>query len=251
MNSVIRVLMLTGITTATTGKISFAQFIPSKWEVGINAGTLIYQGDLSAGYWGYTRSLKPSAEIWVSKSLDDYFSIRANLLRGSIGADESTYSSPDWRKHRNLAFTSSVTEFSVALVWDLYGKTYRDGMRRFSPYFFMGAGFSVLNIKRDWSRFDTSYFNAQSSAGIGLGKDSLEKTPWFLPVIPVGMGIRYMVSNHFFINAEATYRITASDFIDGFKYSGNPARNDHYYGLTLGVSYRFGWDQANCPKPPL
>ena len=230
---------------------SEAQFTPSRWEIGINAGTLIYQGDLSESSFGYTKSLKPSVALWVSKSLDAYFSVRANLLQGSLGADESTYSTPDWRRHRNLTFNSFVTEVSAALVWDLSGKTYREGMHRFSPYFFAGAGFAILHINRNWSRFDTTYFNSKSTAAIGLGKDTLIKPPTFLPVIPLGAGLRYMVTNRIFINAEATYRITTSDYIDGFSFTGNPGKNDHYYGLTLGISYRFGWNGMSCPKIPL
>ncbi len=230
---------------------TLAQFTPSKWEIGINAGTLIYQGDLSEGAFGYTNSLKPSVELWVSKSLDSYFSLRANLLQGWLGADESTYASPEYRRHRNLAFNTPVTEISAELVWDLYGKTYHEGMRKFSPYFFAGAGLAILHIDRNWSRFDTTYFNSKSTASIGLGIDTLHKTPDLLPIIPVGVGVRYMVSDKIFINAEATYRIFSSDYLDGFSYAGNPARNDHYYGLTLGVSYRFGWKGTDCPKIPL
>ena len=251
MNSILRAKMtIVFVITLATQK-TLAQFTPSKWEIGINAGTLIYQGDLSESSLGYTKSLKPSVELWVSKSLDAYFSIRANLLQGALGADESTYSSPDWRRHRNLSFNSSVTEVSAELVWDLSGKTYREGMHRFSPYFFAGAGFAILHTDRNWSRFDTSYFNSKSTASVGLGKDTLHKTPTLLPVIPVGAGLRYMVTNQIFINAEATYRITSTDYIDGFSFSGNPVKNDHYYGLTLGISYRFGWNGINCPKIPL
>jgi opacity protein-like surface antigen len=227
---------------------TLAQFTPSKWEIGINAGTLIYQGDLSGNTFGYTNCLKPAVELWVSRSLDAYFSIRANLLQGSLYADESTYSGPPWRTHRNLAFYTPVTEISAELVWDVNGKTYREGMRRFSPYFFVGAGFALLNVDRNWSRFDTTYFNSNSTAGHGLGVDTLHKTPGFLPVIPVGAGLRYMVTKQIFINAEATYRITSSDYIDGFSYAANPAKNDHYYEVSLGISYRFGWDGISCPK---
>jgi hypothetical protein len=248
MNSILRAKFAMVFVIILATQKTLAQFTPSKWEIGINAGTLIYQGDLSEGSLGYTKSLKPSVELFVSKSLDPYFTIRANLLRGSLGADESTYSTPAWRSHRNLAFNSSVTEVSAELVWDLYGKTYREGMRRLSPYFFAGAGFAILDIKRNWSRFDTSYFNSKSTASIGLGIDTLHKTPSFLPVIPVGAGLRYMVSNRIYINAEATYRITASDYIDGFSYAANPAKNDHYYGLTLGISYRLGLNGLGCPK---
>jgi len=251
MNSILRAKMTIGFVITLATQKTLAQFTPSKWEIGINAGTLIYQGDLSESSLGYTRSLKPSVELWVSKSLDPYFSIRANLLHGSIGADESTYSTPDWRRHRNLTFNSSVTEVSAELVWDLNGKTYREGMHRFSPYFFAGAGFAVLHINRNWSRFDTTYFDSKSAAALGLGKDTLHKAPAFIPVIPVGAGLRYMVSNRIFINAEATYRITSTDYIDGFSFTGNPGKNDHYYGLTLGVSYRFGWNGISCPKIPL
>jgi hypothetical protein len=249
MNSILRAKMTIGFVITMATQKTLAQFTPSKWEIGINAGVLIYQGDLSESpVFGYTKSLNPSVELWVSKSLDAYFSIRANLLQSSLSADESTYATPEWRRHRNLTFNTSVTEISAELVWDLNGKTYREGMHRFSPYFFAGAGVTVLHINRNWSRFDTSYFDSKSAASIGLGKDTLHKTPTFIPVIPVGAGLRYMITNQFFINAEVTYRITSTDYIDGFSFTGNPERNDHYYGLTLGISYRFGWNGINCPK---
>jgi len=251
MHSILRSQILIVFFIVLASQQSRAQFTPSKLEIGINVGTLIYQGDLSGGAFGSTESLKPSVELWVSRSLDPYFSIRGNFLLGSLSADESVYASPDWRRHRNLAFSTPVTEFSAELVWDVNGKTYSEGMRRFSPYFFAGVGFALLDVTRDWSRFDANYFNANSSAGHGLGIDTLHQTPSFLPVLPIGAGIRYMISNQFFINAEATYRITGSDYVDGFSYAGNPARNDHYYGITLGISYRFGSTGISCPKPVL
>jgi hypothetical protein len=248
MNVMIRAIMFIGFLISVASQKTLAQFTPSKWEAGINAGALVYQGDLAESAVGYTKCLKPSIELWVSRSLDPYFSIRANLLQSSLYADESTYSSPEWRRHRNFTFNSSVTEVSAELVWDLDGKTYREGMHRFSPYFFAGAGITVLHVNRNWSRFDTTYFNSKSATAIGLGKDTLHSTPTLLPVIPVGAGLRYMFTNRILINAEATYRITASDYIDGFSFSGEPQKNDHYYGLTLGISYRFGQDGMSCPK---
>jgi len=248
MNRILKTKMTIGFVITLATQKAFAQFTPSKWEVGINAGTLIYQGDLSESPLGYTKTLYPSAELWVSRSVDEYFSIRANLLQSSLHADDSKYASPDWRRHRNFVFNSSVTEVSAELVWDLNGKTYREGMHRYSPYFFAGAGVAILHINRNWSRFDTTYYDSKSSTAQGLALDTLHKTPTFLPVIPIGAGVRYMVTRQIFMNAEFTYRITSSDYIDGFSYSGNSQKNDHYYGLTLGISYRFGWNGMGCPK---
>jgi hypothetical protein len=227
---------------------TIAQFIPGKYEFGINAGTLIYQGALAESVLGYTRSLKPAIGVNASESLDDYFSFRVNLVRGEIGADESTYSSPAWRRERNFEFSSSVTELSTELVWDLFGKTYSEGFHRLSPYFFAGAGLTVLNVKRDWSRFNRVYFNSKSQASIGLGIDTLHKPPGIIPVLPLGAGLRWLLSNHIFLIAEGTYRLTDSGYIDGFKYATDPSRNAHYYGISVGMSYRVGRNLTSCPK---
>ncbi|HLA57798.1 MAG TPA: hypothetical protein VK622_03515, partial [Puia sp.] len=91
MNSILKTKMTIGFVITLATQKTLAQFTPSKWEIGVNAGALIYQGDLSESSFGYTKCLRPSVELWVSKSLDDYFSIRANLFQSSLGADESTY----------------------------------------------------------------------------------------------------------------------------------------------------------------
>ena len=230
---------------------SNAQELLSNYEMGIYGGTLIYQGDLSEGPLGYTKNLKPAFGLYGAKSFTEYFSLRANFLYGNIGADESTYASPAYRRHRNFKFSTPVFESSAQLVWDLIGKSYRYEKHAFSPYFFIGGGFSLLNIKRDWSRFDTSYFNAKSSASIGLGIDTLHKLPGIIPVLPIGMGLRYMITRQLSINGELTYRVTTTDYLDGFSYAADPKKNDHYYSFTLGLSYRFGHDGYSCPKVPL
>jgi hypothetical protein len=248
MSAIFRTTIATMIIIAFDPGESSAQFAPSKFEIGINLGTLVYQGDLAASALGYTSALKPAIGIWASKSLDDYFSLRVNITRGAIGADESTYTSPAWRKFRAFKFNSTVTEFSGMLVWDLFGKTYREGFRRLSPYFLAGAGITVLNVHRNWSGFDAAYFGPKSTAVVGLGVDTLHHTPGIVPVLPLGAGIRYMLTNHIYLNAEAIYRLTPSDYIDGFKYAADPTKNDHYYGVTIGASYRFGSDRNSCPK---
>ncbi len=218
-----------------------AQFKTSKFELGINAGTLVYQGDLSKSFIGDYKYLRPAVGLYVSKALDPYFSVRVNATFGKIGSDESKYSTPYWKQYRAFKFSSSVTELSSTLVFNPFGE---NSDARLSPYIFAGAGLTFLNVKRDWSKYNQTYY-AKSQVQIGLGTDTLHNPPKVIAILPVGAGLRYVLSSQLSLKAEATYRFTATDYLDGFKYSGNPRNNDSYYGLSVGISYRIGG--YKCP----
>ena len=241
MSSVCKTTVITVLLFSGAILSSKAQFKTSQYEVGVNAGTLVYQGDLAKSYLGNYRSLKPALGLYVSKSLSPYFSVRANLAFGKIAANDSKYSTPAWWQLRSFNFSSPVTELSGTLVFNPYG----ENSGRLAPYFFGGAGITFLNIKRDWSRYNQSVYDAKSEVGLGLAIDTLHSLPKILPVLPVGVGIRYALSPQLFLNAELLYRFTATDYLDGFKYAGNDKRRDNYYGLSLGISYRFGG--YKCP----
>ncbi|MDB5210110.1 MAG: thrombospondin type 3 repeat-containing protein, partial [Sediminibacterium sp.] len=72
--------------------------------------------------------------------------------------------------------------------------------------------------------------------------------PRTLLVIPVGGGVRWMVSPRIAVNAEALMRFSFSDYIDGFSYAANPKHNDGYYGLSLGVGFILGENGMKCPR---
>ena len=167
MNSIFRVkIALVFVIMMATQKTQ-AQFTPSKWEIGINAGTLIYQGDLSESALGDPYSLQPAVELWVSRSLDDYSTVRANLLQGSLGADEST-SQPHWRRHRNfcVSFSCHTIFFGIGVGCEWQNLLRRHA--RFSPDFFAGCGFAWLILRGTGSCFDTNYYNANSTFSQGL-----------------------------------------------------------------------------------
>ncbi len=247
MNFKVKISLVMLITIPTTATKVLAQS-KSSYEIGINVGTLIYQGDLSQSAFGSTKDLKPAVGIYVGKDLNAYFSLRANLTIGKIGADESQFSYPAYKKFRNFMFTTPITEFSTVLVWNILGQSADRDYRKLSPYIFAGAGISFLNVNRDWSKIDTTVFNSKSAAIIGLGKDTLQATPRILPVIPLGIGLKYAITDKIGINAEATYRLAFSDYIDGFSYAANPNTTDKYYGISIGVSLNLARNNYKCPR---
>jgi hypothetical protein len=113
---------------------------------------------------------------------------------------------------------------------------------------FAGLGFSIVNIKRDWSRFNAEYFSSEPGTISGLAGDQQHPLPTLIPVFPMGIGIRYPVSSRILVNAETSYRFTFSDYLDGFSKAANDARKDSYLSHSVGLIYQFrnnSW--LKCP----
>ena len=122
--------------------------------------------------------------------------------------------------------------------WNILGRNYIS--RGFSPYLFAGAGMSLLQVKRDYSRLNAEYFANAPELFTGLNADIQHAPPKVLLVMPVGVGVRYYLSDKIGITAESSYRIMSNDYLDGFSQSVDPARGDHYYSHTIGIVYRLG-----------
>jgi len=228
-----------------------AQITISKYEIGFKAGTFIYQGDLAPSDAGSIKTLRPQFGIFASRLLSSSFAARLNFDAGSIKGDDSKYSSPAWRQERNFRFTSPVYELSGQLVWDILGRNYVRPGETLSPYIFAGIGYTYIDVHRDWSDMNTTVFNAESNVPAGLVADAAPSKRHGNLVFPAGIGLRYAITQKFSLIGESSYRFTTTDYLDGFSYSANPSKNDHYYSHSLGMVYSFGRKNAwDCPVKP-
>lgn len=219
-----------------------------KYEFGLNLGFTVYQGDLTPKATGSFETQKFSLGLHASRLFSPSFSARANLLFGKLKGDESLYANPDYRQQRNFKFTSPVTELSVQAVWNVLGRNYVQ--KGLSPYIFAGGGLTLLKVKPDWSNISTAYF-PQESAEIwaGLAADTAHSLPRIIPVIPLGAGVKYFFTPRLAVNAEASYRLSYTDYIDGFSQAANPEKKDHYLNYSIGLIFRTGnKDKLKCAK---
>jgi hypothetical protein len=229
---------------------TFAQSSKAPVSIGVQLGTFIYQGDLVPSFAGSFRTAKPMFALLVNKPISNNFSLRATISTGQISADESVYSNPAWRQTRAFNFNSTVTEVATVLVFDFADQTF-DNTGKLSPYIFGGVAASFLNIHRDWSKFNFTAFDSKSPVLLGLGQDTLHKSPTVLPVIPIGVGLRYTLSPHWSLTTELNYRYSFSDYIDGFSKSANPRANDSYYSVSVGLNYHLFNHEIKCPTAKL
>jgi len=223
-----------------------AQLTSSSLEIGASVGTFVYQGDLTPSRFGSFKTQRPGIGIHAAKILSSSLSARINFAIGSLHGDDGKYDKPEFRQQRNFNFSSPLIEVSGLIAWNPLRKNYKD--KGLSPYLFGGAGVSFLDIRRDWSNFNAVYFGESSDLPGRLSTDANHSTPSFIPVIPVGAGIRYNLSPRIALTAEGSYRFVFTDYLDGFSVAANPKQNDHYHTMNVGAVYRLGKkNKLDCP----
>jgi Domain of unknown function (DUF6089) len=223
----------------------FGQQGAGKYELGASLGLFVYQGDLTPERLGSFRTQKPGLNLFANRILNWSFSLRTNLAFSKLKGDDGRYSNPEFRKQRNFNFTSSLVEISESIVWNPPGN---DDEQTLSPYLMAGLGVSFLHIKRDWSRFNSEYFGNAPGVLNGLVADDQHSLPRGILVVPVGMGLRHSLSRRLSVSAEASYRFTFTDYLDGFSQAANPGKDDHYSSYSVGLIYKLGKpNKLNCP----
>ena len=225
-------LLLGGISIAN------AQFNLSNWQVGINGGVFVYQGDLAPSALGSFKTLKPTFGFYVSRILTPSFILRTNLAFGKLMGDEAKYDHPDYRRQRKLSFTSPVKEISELFVWNMFGNNGNEIGNKFSPYLFGGMGLSFLSVNRT-SNLNKAFFVNDPQVEIGLAEDLSKAPPTMLLVLPVGVGVEYYLFSNMSLTAETNFRYTFSDYVDGFSRVANPSKKDFYQSYTVGLVYKF------------
>lgn len=212
----------------------FAQSDAPTLEVGAGAGALIYQGDLTPSPAGSYRTVRPAFQLWAAHSLTDRLSLRLQWLQGSLHGDDARYASPAWRQERALAFSTRLGEVSLLAVYRL------NSNGALQPYVFGGVGYAFVNVQRDASHFNSSFFADDKRVTDGLAYDLAQSPARGVPVVPLGAGLRYSLSPTLSVYAESAYRLSHTDYLDGFSQVGNPQRFDHYQSYNVGISYRLG-----------
>lgn len=212
-------------------------FIP----IAVNAQFLEFGGGV--GGTQYTGDLTNVPQIGNSDiainaiyrlNFSEVVSFKFALLSGKISGDD-TEPRDALGLNRNYSFSHNVLELSG--VFEYHFLDYRSGDRytRFSPYAFMGFG--ILKINNPVQAYE-DYHSLQ-------------------PVIPMGGGIKYLLSKRLTLTGELGVRKTYTDYLDGisdgdvavksnYKF-GNPNDKDWYF--FSGFSLTYVLYKIPCPFP--
>jgi len=161
--------------------------------------------------------------ISVTATHKDWFALRLDLGVGRIEAHDSllkgaTESNAKGRYDRNLNFRSPITEAFIGVeLHPLFLKDYQINdkyMPRLSPYLMVGLG--VMGY-RPQAYVDDRWVELRPLRLEGQGFDEYpDRQPYGTTsiIIPYGLGLRYELSQAFFIRGEVIRRTTSTDYLD-------------------------------------
>ncbi len=221
-----------------------------RYEVGLGVGTMQIFGDIGGtadeSNWFGLKDVKFDETNLtfngiVRYKISPYISIKSNLNYGrGQASDDNT------RNDRGRSYKVSLYEFSATgeYYFRPEDKKYRSsalysrkGMlnnyNTLSSYFFAGIGVAAT-------------FSEHGDAAIQPA-DDYRSGMNLAPVIPFGIGVKYIIDDRLLINGDFGYRYSLTDYIEGYKQTWNSNSNDIYYFLNISLNYRLKTSRRGIP----
>ncbi len=212
-------------------------------EAGISLGGTNFKGDLS--HYPNILATRPGAELFFRYNFNDAVSWRTGVFGGFLYGNDSL-SNNQFQQIRAYSFKSTVLELNTVLEYHFLSFLKWRSLDTFSPYLFGGIG--------GMAYFNTEWEIGESNPHRDQAPD--QAPPLISPVIPYGVGIKFLVSPKLILGVEYGTRQTFSDLFDRLSAAedntpkfvrDNPFNSDKYYYLSVSLSYRF--IRVRCPEP--
>jgi hypothetical protein len=204
-------------------------------EIGFGIGGMTYTGDMIRHY-DITQN-RPAGNVFFRTNFNKYLSLRSGLTIGNIRASDEIATNITQASMRQSSFNIWLAEASATLEYHFFDFRDEKALIHWSPYFFLGAGVFTF----------THNFNPDPVHGFSRVQ----------PVIPIGIGIKYIVDPRVILGFEFGARKTFFDYLDGVSKPaenmthanrwqfGQQYHNDWYYYIGFSLNYAF----YNIPCP--
>ena len=183
-------------------------------EFGLGGGASFYMGDANTRLYRNTDGM---ASLMARYNVNRRFSLKAGFTAAGISGDSS--GSFGVLPEDRVSFSRTLYEAGIQAEWGFcgYSMTPWDGCHRIAPY---------------------------GTAGIGMVYAPKPASDEFALCIPIGMGVRYKLSERVNIGAEWTMRFSSSDRLDvtspegsvlndPFLIGGKGIKNKDSYSFTM------------------
>ena len=234
--------ILLAFTLLSEGLLAQPEAIVQEGEIGITIGGAHYFGDLN-NRAAFNRP-KPAAGIFFRKQFGNYVALRVGAHYAQLGYSDA-YSPIEFQQTRNLSFNSAIWELAVQGDFNFFKFIPGSKDYFFTPYVTLGVGSFNYDPYAYW--LDQKYYlRPLGTEGQNLSGNKAYSNQAFC--FPIGMGIKYNISNNINIAFEVSHRFTSTDYLDDVSrvYAGpgafpanSPASflqdRSYEFGLPIGV----------------
>ncbi len=229
-----KILLLASILLA--GSHFFAQPTTAQQvvtsELGAGLGGTTYRGEVSPRYRFLNN--RPALTIFYRRDLSAALTARANLTFGGLAAADATVrrqgTTIPIAARRDAELKGSVLELMAGFEYNFLDYYDLKRRTRWSPYFFLGvAGYRAPT---------TTTFRSVP------GTQEQKSVTHLSVAIPVGIGIKYALTDVLNLGIEAGARRTFGDDLDNLKSESlpdlaQPTDPDWYFYNGISLSYTF------------
>jgi opacity protein-like surface antigen len=184
---------------------------------------------------------RPSVYVGARYKIRTNVAVRMNLMYGYIAGDDANSKNND----RGFSFSSRLFEPSIQAEYSLISEEQRrrssamfnkkgmmNNYSQINLYLYAGIGGVFFNPKvNDLMQLAAAYDPDHSKMGI---------------VFPVGIGLKYVISQQWSIGAELGVRFTTTDYLDGYHTKFSNANDLYYFGHIHGI-YRIRTSKEGYP----
>jgi len=181
-----------------------------KGEFGITAGVAHYFGDLN------TRAAinrpKPAIGAFFRKQFGNYVGLRLSARYAQLGYSD-TYSKNEYQKIRNLSFNTNIWEIALQGDFNFFKFIPNNKNYSFTPYVTLGVGVFTYDPYA-YTNGQKEFLRPLGTEGQLIGYNGRKPYNTLALCIPLGVGIKYNISEKMNFSIEVAHRFTGTDYLD-------------------------------------
>ena len=181
-----------------------------KGEFGITVGAAHYFGDLNTR--ASINRPKPALGVFFRKQFGNYVGLRISAHYAQLGYSD-TYSKNDYQKTRNLSFNTNIWELALQGDFNFFKFIPNDQDYAFTPYITLGVGLFTYD---PYAYVDgqKEFLRPLGTEGQTIGYNGRKPYSTMALCIPLGVGVKYNISEKMNFSFEITHRFTGTDYLD-------------------------------------
>lgn len=237
------------------GLLVFQPAIGQRWkllryQVGAGVGTTQIFGDIGGTAdkenWFGIKDIsfdetKMAYGVFARYKVNSLFSVKANFNYGKgQGTDENS------RNDRGRSYKANLYEFSGQFEYYFLSEEPRHRSSAWFDKKGMVNNYSTLSAYL-FAGFGVGYSTLSHNFGSTVGPYDDYRSSNIAPVVPFGIGAKFVLDEKWTIEGDLGYRWAINDYVEGYKQTSASKFNDIYYFLMFSVSYRLETSRRGIP----